>query len=143
MVVRNDQGEVRAAGGVPCRTTTDGTLEVLLVHRAQYDDWTIPKGKVEPGETDEECAVREVEEEAGLRCRLGSELPTIRWNDRFGRPKVARYWRMELEVGSSASPQHEVDEVAWLPLDMAISRLSYPRDAEVLQALTSGDQTLG
>ncbi len=143
MVVRNDQGEVRAAGGVPCRSTADGTLEVLLVHRVQYDDWTIPKGKVEPGESDEECAVREVEEEAGLRCRLAGELPTIRWHDRFDRPKVARYWRMEPETGSLASPQNEVDEIAWLPVEAAISRLTYPRDAEVLLALTSGEQTLG
>lgn len=141
MVERNDNGEVRAAGGVVTRTDDDGALEVLLVHRGQYDDWTIPKGKVEPGETDEACAEREVEEETGLRCRLGDELPFVRWRDRFDRPKVARYWRCEI-VGGTAVAQNEVDAVAWLPLDEAISRLSYARDAEVLRALAGARQTL-
>ncbi len=108
---------------------------MLLVHRGQYDDWTIPKGKVDPGESDEECAVREVEEETGLRCRLGRELPSIHWIDRFDRPKVARYWLLALEPGSEARPQNEVDAVEWLPIADAIGRLSYPRDAEVLRAI--------
>ena len=143
MAVFNEDGEVRAAGGVVCRTGADGGLAVLLVHRPQYGDWTIPKGKVEEGESDEECAVREVEEEAGVRGRLGEELPTVRWRDRFDRPKVARYWRMDIDdaAAAAARPQHEVDEVAWLPLPEAIERLSYPRDAEVLRALRDTGQT--
>jgi 8-oxo-dGTP diphosphatase len=141
VVVLNDGGEVRAAGGVPCRRGPDGAIEVLLVHRVQYDDWTVPKGKVEEGETDEVCAVREVEEETGLRCRLGAELPAVRWHDRFGRPKVARYWRMEPDDPDAARPQHEVDEVAWLPVDEAIARLSYARDADVIEAAVATDQT--
>ena len=140
MVERNDDGEVRAAGGVVRRVVDGGGVEVLLIHRPQYDDWTIPKGKVEPGETDEGCAVREVEEETGLRCVLGRELPSVRWRDRFDRPKVARYWVLEV-VGGSAQAQHEVDELAWLPLDEAIDRLSYDRDAEVLRALVADGQT--
>lgn len=141
--MRNEDGEVRAAGGVVCRTAPDGTLEVLLVHRPQYDDWTVPKGKVEEGETDEACAVREVEEEAGVRARLVSELPSVRWIDRFGRPKVSRYWRMEpLDPTADARPEHEVDEVVWLPVDQAIAQLSYPRDAEVLRPLLPPGQTL-
>ena len=141
MVVHNEDGEVRAAGGVVCRTTADGDLEVLLVHRPQYGDWTIPKGKVEEGETDEECAVREVEEEAGVRATLLDELPTVRWRDRFDRPKASRYWRMAIDPSAEPRPQHEVDEVVWLPLDAAIERLSYPRDTEVLVALTRTGQT--
>ena len=138
----NEAGEVRAAGGVVCRAGPGG-LEVLLVHRGHYDDWTIPKGKVEAGETDEACALREVEEEAGIRARLGAELPSVRWRDRFDRPKVARYWRMDpADPGETARPQHEVDDVAWLPVADAMARLTYPRDAEVLRALTGDDQTL-
>lgn len=143
VVVRNDSGEVRAAGGAVCRDV-GGRLEVLLVHRAHYDDWSLPKGKVEEGEDDETCAVREVEEETGLRVRRLDELPSVRWVDRFGRPKVSRYWRMEpVPPEARAHPQHEVDEVAWLPVAEAIERLSYERDATVLRALLGPDQTLG
>lgn len=142
MVERNEAGEVRAAGGAVCREV-DGRLEVLLVHRAHYDDWTIPKGKVEEGEDDETCAEREVEEETGLRVRRLDELPSVRWIDRFGRPKVARYWRMApAEPDTDAHPQHEVDDVAWLPVDEAVARLTYERDAAVLLALLDPDQTL-
>lgn len=142
MVERNDAGEVRAAGGAVCREA-GGRLEVLLVHRAHYDDWSIPKGKVEEGEDDETCAEREVEEETGLRVRRLDELPSVRWIDRFGRPKVARYWRMEpVPADARAHPQHEVDEVAWLPVEEAIGRLTYERDAAVLEALLAPDQTL-
>lgn len=136
MAVLNELGEVRAAGGVVCRQAAGGTLEVLLVHRPEYGDWTIPKGKVEEGESDEACAVREVEEEAAVQVRLLDELPSVRWRDRFGRPKVSRYWRMEVVPGSPpAAPQHEVDEVVWLPVTEAASRLSYPRDVDVLRPL--------
>ena len=142
MVERNDAGEVRAAGGVVTRSGKGGALEVLLVHRGEYDDWTVPKGKVEAGETDEACAVREVEEETGLVCRLGTELPTVRWRDRLDRPKAARYWLLEV-VGGSAQPQNEVDAVAWLSIEEAIARLSYARDTKVLRAVSSASQTLG
>lgn len=136
----NGNGEVRAAGGVAWRSGANG-LEVLLVHRGHYDDWTIPKGKVDPGESDEECAVREVEEETGLRCRLGRELPSIHWIDRLARPKVARYWLLASEPGSEARPQNEIDAVEWLPIADAIERLSYPRDAEVLRAVDADGKT--
>ncbi len=141
MVSLNESGEVRAAGGVPHRVSPAGRTEVLLVHRSQYDDWTIPKGKAEAGESDEACAVREVEEETGLCCRLGRELPTVRWCDRLGRPKVARYWLLDVEAGAEARPANEVDAVDWLSLDEAIERLSYERDAAVLRAIHAGDQT--
>src|SRR6266508_4759457 len=85
---------VHAAGGVIARQTERGALEVLLIHRPHRGDWTFPKGKVEPGETDEACALREVEEETGLRCTLQSELPTTAHVDHKGRLKVVRYWAM-------------------------------------------------
>jgi 8-oxo-dGTP diphosphatase len=129
---RNEAGEVRAAGAVVVRGAAP--VEVLLIHRPAYDDWTLPKGKVEAGEGDEECAVREVEEETGLRIiRLGRELPSARWRDRNDEPKVCRYWVVE-EFAGDAVAHNEVDDVEWLPLDEAIARLSYPRDADVLRA---------
>jgi 8-oxo-dGTP pyrophosphatase MutT (NUDIX family) len=81
---------VRAAGGLVVREGEHGP-EVLLVHRQRYDDWTFPKGKVDPGESDEDAARREVEEETGFRCALDLELPSTQYVDARGRPKVVRY----------------------------------------------------
>ena len=132
MSERNEAGEVRAAGAVVVRGSAP--VEVLVIHRPAYDDWTLPKGKVEAGESDEACAVREVAEETGLRIRrLGRELPAVRWQDRNGDAKVCRYWLAE-EFDGDAVAQHEVDGVAWVPLDEALARLSYPRDADLLRA---------
>ena len=121
---------VRAAGGLVVRPGP----EVLLVHRPKYDDWTFPKGKAEPGESDEACALREVEEETGLRCRLGPELPSTRYKDSRGRPKVVRYWRLTPQDGAF-EPNREVDEIAWLEPESAALRLSYDRDVSVLAGL--------
>ena len=110
----------------------DGRL--LLVHRPKYDDWTFPKGKAEPGESDEDCAVREVEEETGLRCELGAELPSTYYTDSRGRPKRVRWWLMEPVAGEFA-PTDEVDEIRWLPPEAASSLLSYSRDYALLDAL--------
>jgi 8-oxo-dGTP pyrophosphatase MutT (NUDIX family)/phosphohistidine phosphatase SixA len=124
---------VRAAGGVLRRVGPKG-IEVLLVHRPRYDDWTLPKGKAQPDETDEETAVREVEEETGLRASLGFELPSTRYRDSQGRDKVVRYWTMRPESGSF-EPHGEVDAIEWTPIADAGSKLSYERDAEVLRAV--------
>ena len=122
---------VRAAGGVVWRERGDGEVEVLLVHRPKYDDWTLPKGKCDPGESDESCALREVHEETGLRCRLGIELVSTYYDDARGRPKVVRYWTMRV-VDGAFSPNAEVDEVEWVGLEEAGMRLSYDRDQPVL-----------
>ena len=105
---------------------------VLVVHRPAYDDWTFPKGKVEPGESDEACAVREVEEETGLRCSLGRELPSTDYVDSKGRPKSVRYWAMEVEAGALQF-DHEVDEARWLTPGEAEALLTYERDLAVLR----------
>jgi len=132
---------VRAAGGVVVRGGADGP-EVAVVHRPKYDDWSLPKGKRDPGETDEQTAVREVDEETGLRCALGPELLPTRYVDRRGRPKVVRYWKMNVVGSRPFEPNDEIDQLAWLPLDEAVRRLSYPYDAAVLAnvrlAFTSG-----
>ncbi len=124
---------VRAAGGVVVRGAGPAA-SVLLVHRPAYDDWTFPKGKVDPGESDEACAVREVEEETGLRCTLGEELAATEYIDARGRPKRVRYWRMEVESGELRF-EHEVDAARWLTLAEAARQLTYGRDLELLQAI--------
>jgi 8-oxo-dGTP pyrophosphatase MutT (NUDIX family) len=125
---------VEAAGGVVWRRGDDGRVEVLLVHRPKYDDWTLPKGKLDAGERYQDAARREVEEETGVRGALGEELPTTSYTDRHGRPKVVRYWAIEAE-GGDFRPNREVDEVRWLPAEDAIAALSYDHDGEVVKAL--------
>jgi 8-oxo-(d)GTP phosphatase len=124
---------VRAAGGVVRRAGPNGE-EVLLVHRPRYGDWTLPKGKARPGETDEATALREVEEETGFACALGEELPSSRYRDRHGRAKVVRYWAMRVESGAF-EPHGEVDAIRWLRAGEAEALLSYDRDRDVLRAV--------
>jgi 8-oxo-(d)GTP phosphatase len=124
---------VRAAGAVVRRLGPAGT-EVLLVHRPRYDDWTFPKGKALDGESDEETAAREVQEETGLRGTLGSELPTASYRDNRGRDKLVRYWTMRPESGEFV-PGSEVDEVRWLPESQAAAVLTYDRDRAVLRRI--------
>ncbi len=121
---------VRAAGGVVVRPGP----EVLLVHRPKYDDWTFPKGKLDPGETEKACAVREVEEETGLRCRVEAALPSTRYRDSRGRRKVVLWWRMSV-AGGEFEPNREVDEIRWLSPEEAAALLSYERDLPLLEAL--------
>jgi 8-oxo-dGTP diphosphatase len=123
---------VRAAGGLVFRGDGDA-LEVLLVHRPRYDDWSLPKGKLHDGEDDEAAALREVEEETGLRCELGPELPSSAYRDQKGRPKVVRYWAMRPRDGVFR-PHEEVDDVRWLRLPAAEKALSHDRDREILRA---------
>ena len=123
---------VRAAGGVVCRDGGRG-VEVLVIHRPRYDDWTLPKGKVEAGECDEDAALREVREETGLTCSLGRELPSVSYTDPNGGPKTVRYWRME-RLSGSAGPGDTVDEVRWLAPDEAAALLSHDRERTVVRA---------
>lgn len=126
---------VRAAGGVVVREGTDG-VEILVVHRPQYDDWTFPKGKAEAGESDEDCARREVEEETGLVAALREELPSTSYNDARGRLKNVRYWLME-PIGGELSFRHEVDDARWVAPDDARSLLTYDRDVALLDSVTA------
>jgi 8-oxo-dGTP pyrophosphatase MutT (NUDIX family) len=125
---------VLAAGGVVWRRNDEGQIEVVLVHRPRYDDWSLPKGKVDRGETDEDAALREVEEETTVKANLGPELPTTLYLDRSGKQKRVRYWAMTVAEGAPAGA-HEVDEALWVPLVDAAGRLSYVHDADVLAAL--------
>ena len=125
---------VQAAGGVVWRRSDSGELEVMLVHRPRYDDWTVPKGKLDPDEDHATAALREVEEETGLRCTLGPELMPTSYRDRRGRPKQVRYWAMTPGRGT-VTPTDEVDELRWLGVEAAQSLLTYQRDRPVLAAL--------
>jgi 8-oxo-dGTP pyrophosphatase MutT (NUDIX family) len=121
---------VLAAGGILCRRVK-WQLEVALVHRPRYDDWSFPKGKAQPGEAADACALREVEEETGFRCDLGASLDATTYRDRLGREKVVRYWAMRPRSGAF-EPGREIDELRWLPLRDAAELLSYGRDRELL-----------
>lgn len=119
--------EVQAAGGVIVR---DG--RVAVVHRSYREDWSLPKGKLEPGESFEEAARRELVEETGFVCRLGDELPEVRYEDHKGRPKLVRYWLMTIESGEF-TVNDEVDELRWLAPDEAIALLTYPADQQLVR----------
>jgi 8-oxo-dGTP pyrophosphatase MutT (NUDIX family) len=122
---------VRAAGGVVARRDAGGKVQVLVVHRGKYNDWTFPKGKAHRGERDEDCALREVEEETGLRCELEDELVGTAYQDSRGRQKRVRYWAMR-PVGGTLRPSDEVDAARWVSLAEAEVILTYDRDLEVL-----------
>jgi 8-oxo-dGTP diphosphatase len=123
-----EEAEVKAAGGVVLR---DGRIAV--VHRPRYDDWSLPKGKLDHGESWEECALREVREETGLVCRLAGELSHTSYTDRKGRAKVVRYWRMEIERSDPSGVDDEVDELRWLEPGEATALLTYPHDAALIR----------
>ncbi|MGE0215911.1 NUDIX hydrolase [Mycolicibacterium sp.] len=124
-----------AAGAVLWRPHDDGgEPEVAIIHRPRYDDWSLPKGKVDPGETEPVTAVREIEEETGFHARLGRRLATVSYPVDDGVKKV-RYWAARCMAGSFAV-NDEVDELKWLPAAAAASALSYPHDRKVLRRFT-------
>jgi 8-oxo-dGTP pyrophosphatase MutT (NUDIX family) len=135
--------EVRAAGGVIWRETLvadeDGVTrrsgEVVLIHRPRYDDWSFPKGKLNRGEAYQRAALREVREETGLVCAPGEELPSTVYTDGKGRTKLVRYWMMRVIGSEPWTPNDEVDQRRWVPIDEAGRLLTYDHDREMLADL--------
>jgi 8-oxo-dGTP diphosphatase len=133
MAVDPESAEVKASGGVVYRYG-EGGLEFLVVHRQRYDDWSLPKGKLDDGESWEDAAVREVEEETGQRCTLGAELTPTSYRDNKDRFKVVRYWLMEATGdGPGFEPDDEVDTLRWVEAWRVSDALTYPRDAELVR----------
>jgi 8-oxo-dGTP pyrophosphatase MutT (NUDIX family) len=135
--------QVRAAGGLVWRAAfvaneagePQAGVEIVVVHRPSYDDWSFPKGKLDKGESFEDAAVREVVEETGLVCELGRELPSTWYIDGKGRLKLVRYWAMRVVGIEPWAPNDEVDQRRWVTLDAAAGLLTYDHDRLLLAEL--------
>ncbi len=133
---------IRAAGGVLWRRRPDGTVEVAIVHRPRYDDWSLPKGKLDPGEDSATAALREVAEETGHRGSIHADLGEVGYR-KDGVDKVVRWYAMAAEETPPDGLAHEVDAVRWVPLDEAAAHLQYPTDRDVLDRFRSRLDTPG
>jgi 8-oxo-dGTP diphosphatase len=127
-----ESAQVKAAGCVVWRRGEDGEVQVAVIHRPRYDDWSLPKGKLDRGEDWETAARREVMEEIGQAGELGAELDPVFYDDRKGRAKVVRYWLMEVPGDAPFEVNEEVDVLDWISPDEATGRLSYPVDRETV-----------
>jgi 8-oxo-dGTP diphosphatase len=123
--------DIAAAGGVLLSRDQDGKTRVAVIHRPKYMDWSLPKGKLEEGESWREAALREVEEETGYRCEPSTELPRVSYLDRKGRRKLVRYWLMA-PVDGQFEPHGEVDDLRWVTRDEAEELLTYPHDRDLV-----------
>ena len=132
--------DVYAAGAV-CWRMFDGRMHVLLIHRTVHGDVTIPKGKVDPGESLPRTAVREVEEETGLSVALGVPLGVSHYDMPDGRTKIVHYWAAEITPEAIAKstfvPNGEVAAIEWVTIKKARSYLTYPADVEILEVFSS------
>lgn len=133
------EAPVQAAGAVVFRQKKkSGKTEVLMVHRPRYDDWSLPKGKLDPGEEFEDAAVRELLEETGVTGRLVTELPDTQYCDRTGRPKHVRWWLVEPTATADRPPDKEIDQVKWVGIEKALERLSYDSDRDLVATALNG-----
>lgn len=126
---------IEAAGGLLWRETAAG-LELALIHRPSHDDWTLPKGKREDGESWQDTALREVREETGCRAELDSYAGSIGYIA-DGTPKVVLFWNMHVVEVREFKPNHEVDRLVWLPLEQAIKKMSYAVEIAFLKTYIS------
>ena len=120
---------VRAAGGLVVRD--DG--RVAVVHRPNHGDWSLPKGKLDAGESWERAALREVQEETGIRARIVGELEPAHYRDRRGRDKTVRWYRMEVDDEGAFAASDEVDELRWATADEATDLLTYAHDRALVE----------
>ncbi|HEV7551785.1 MAG TPA: NUDIX hydrolase [Candidatus Angelobacter sp.] len=130
-----DPPVIKAAGGILQRSTPRGD-EVMVVYRKRHQDWTLPRGKVKDGESFQEAAVREVQDETGCSCRIGNYLGTISYSDN-GVPKVVLYWKMTLVEDKAGRSSDEIGESLWLPITAAIERLTHAQEKALLSRIGS------
>jgi len=138
---RSGTKPVLAAGAVVTRTHPTRGTEVVLVHRKRYDDWSLPKGKVEAGESLPACAVREVLEETGVSIRLGAPLDAVTYEAGKAGSKQVHYWSASVVSSTRRAPDDEVDVVSWLPLRAALSRLDFEHDRFLVNQLAEQPAT--
>jgi len=124
---------ITAAGGIVWRETEEG-IKLALIHRSQYNDWTLPKGKLEPGESWQTAALREVQEETGCDVELGNFAGSVAYTVR-GIPKVVLFWHMKIKNISRFSPNNEVDKLIWLSKEAALEKLNYETEKTLLNHL--------
>jgi 8-oxo-dGTP diphosphatase len=130
-----DPPVIKAAGGILQRSTPRGD-EVMVVYRKRHQDWTLPRGKVKDGESFQEAAMREVQEETGCSCRIGNYLGTISYSDN-GVPKVVLFWKMSLIDDKGAQRNEEIGEAVWLPVAEAVERLTHAQEKSLLSRVSS------
>lgn len=136
----NEDSLIRAAGVALMRGEPDA-LETLLIHRSRRNDWSLPKGKLDPGEHVIAAAVRECDEETGLQAVLGVPLPSLRYTS-MGHPKVVQYWRATALDDEGFIPNEEVDDIAWVPAHEAAAHLTYPHDSDIVARATLAPFTI-
>jgi 8-oxo-dGTP diphosphatase len=128
---------IRAAGAVLWRETSERVIELAIIHRPRYDDWSLPKGKMEPGETAVQCAFREVLEETGIRTRFSRHLGAVEYLE-SGTKKRVQYWAAEARGAiNSFTPNEEVDQLAWLPIELALEKVTHESDKEIITNFSS------
>jgi len=127
---------IRAAGGIVIRPVANGRYEVACIFRQARGDWTFPKGKLDPGETFEQAALREVFEETGMHCEVIRFAGTTNYTHRKGKPKIVAYYLMSVGVGEF-TPNEEVDELVWLPLENVREHLTWDRDQELFDLVVT------
>ncbi len=129
---------VRAAGGIVTRGAGAGAREILVVHRPDHDDWSLPKGKLDEGEDWDDAAAREVREETGIVVRATRFVASTHYLDARQRPKEVRYFEMETVAIEPFIPNHEVDQARWCRVEEVAELLSYDTDRSVVEAWRLG-----
>lgn len=131
---------IRAAGALLWRENSDLALEVALIHRPRYDDWSLPKGKLEIGETALQCAYREVLEETGIRATFTRQLDTIDYEE-SGEVKRVKYWAAHCALNNiEFAPNEEVDQMRWLPATQALEQATHDSDKSIIETFMNQEQ---
>lgn len=131
---------IRAAGALLWRENSDLSIEVALIHRPRYDDWSLPKGKLEIGETALQCAYREVLEETGIRATFTRQLDTIDYEE-SGEVKRVKYWAAHCALNNiEFAPNEEVDQMRWLPATQALEQATHDSDKSIIETFMNQEQ---